>query len=64
MWFKFSILRQLAAFNRSAGIPRSTLLMLVSTFAGQENIRKSYQAAIENEYRFFSYGDAMLITRR
>jgi S-adenosylmethionine:tRNA ribosyltransferase-isomerase len=38
--------------------------MLVNTFALQENIRKSYQAAIENEYRFFSCGDAMLITRR
>jgi len=38
--------------------------MLVSTFALQENIRKSYQAAIENEYRFFSYGDAMFISAR
>ena len=38
--------------------------MLVSAIAGQENIRKSYQAAIENEYRFFSDDDAMLITRR
>ena len=37
--------------------------MLVSAFAEQENIRKPYQAAIENEYRFFSDDDAMLITR-
>jgi len=63
MWFRFSILRQVAAFNRSAGILGSNLLMLVSAIAGQENIRKSYQAAIENEYRFFSDDDAMLIIR-
>ena len=40
----------------------STLMMLVSAFAGAENIRRAYQVAIEEEYRFFSYGDAMLIT--
>jgi S-adenosylmethionine:tRNA ribosyltransferase-isomerase len=44
-------------------LPRSTLLMLVSAFAGRENIRKAYAHAIEKRYRFFSYGDAMLIER-
>lgn len=43
-------------------LPESTLIMLVSAFAGRENILKAYQQAIENEYRFFSYGDAMFIT--
>jgi len=42
-------------------LPRSTLLMLVSAFAGRENILKAYQAAIEEGYRFYSFGDAMLI---
>lgn len=41
--------------------PESTLLMLVSAFAGRENILSAYKQAIENRYRFFSYGDAMLI---
>lgn len=44
-------------------LPESTLLMLVSAFAGYDNIMKAYQHAIEQEYRFFSYGDAMLLTR-
>lgn len=43
-------------------LPRSTLLMLVSAFAGEQLIRKAYQAAIDHEYRFYSFGDAMLIT--
>jgi S-adenosylmethionine:tRNA ribosyltransferase-isomerase len=42
-------------------LPRSTLLMLVSALAGHENIMRAYQHAIENTYRFYSYGDAMLI---
>jgi S-adenosylmethionine:tRNA ribosyltransferase-isomerase len=42
-------------------LPRSTLLMLVSAFAGRENISAAYQAAIEREFRFYSFGDAMLI---
>ncbi len=42
-------------------LPRSTLLMLVSAFAGIENIRRAYRHAVEHRYRFFSYGDAMLI---
>ena len=43
-------------------LPKSTLLMLVSAFAGYEEIRAAYAHAIANEYRFFSYGDAMLLT--
>ncbi len=42
-------------------LPRSTLLMLVSAFAERETILDTYQAALEEEYRFFSFGDAMLI---
>jgi S-adenosylmethionine:tRNA ribosyltransferase-isomerase len=42
-------------------LPKSTLLMLVSAFAGKDNIDKAYQEAIKEKYRFFSYGDAMLI---
>jgi len=42
-------------------LPGSTLLMLVSAFAGRENVLAAYRHAIEREYRFFSYGDAMFI---
>jgi len=42
-------------------LPKSTLLMLVTAFAGKENITKAYQEAIEQRYRFYSFGDAMLI---
>ncbi|MBY4867959.1 tRNA preQ1(34) S-adenosylmethionine ribosyltransferase-isomerase QueA [Burkholderia anthina] len=45
-------------------LPKSTLLMLVSAFAGVETIRAAYRHAIDARYRFFSYGDAMLLTRR
>ncbi|WP_246796783.1 tRNA preQ1(34) S-adenosylmethionine ribosyltransferase-isomerase QueA [Burkholderia perseverans] len=45
-------------------LPKSTLLMLVSAFAGIEPIRAAYRHAIAGRYRFFSYGDAMLLTRR
>lgn len=44
-------------------LPRSTLLMLVSAFAGRERIKKAYSIAIEKKYRFYSFGDAMLIFR-
>jgi S-adenosylmethionine:tRNA ribosyltransferase-isomerase len=42
-------------------LPRSTLLMLVTAFAGQENIKRAYQEAISRQYRFYSFGDAMLV---
>ena len=45
-------------------LPRSTLLMLVSAFAGHENIMHAYRHAVEEKYRFFSYGDAMFIRRK
>jgi S-adenosylmethionine:tRNA ribosyltransferase-isomerase len=45
-------------------LPKSTLLMLVSAFAGMETIRRSYAHAIQERYRFFSYGDAMLLERK
>jgi len=44
-------------------LPRSTLLMLVSAFAGMDRIRSAYAHAIAQRYRFFSYGDAMLLER-
>ena len=44
-------------------LPKSTLLMLVSAFGGPENVRRAYRHAIEKAYRFYSYGDAMLIER-
>jgi S-adenosylmethionine:tRNA ribosyltransferase-isomerase len=43
-------------------LPESTLLMLVSAFAGREPIMAAYRHAVEQRYRFFSYGDAMLLT--
>ena len=42
-------------------LPRTTLLVLVRTFGGDELIRRAYDEAIREEYRFYSYGDAMLI---
>jgi S-adenosylmethionine:tRNA ribosyltransferase-isomerase len=45
-------------------LSESTLLMLVSAFAGQETIQKAYRAAINEKYRFFSYGDAMFIENK
>lgn len=44
-------------------LPRSTLMMLVSAFAGYDHVMALYRHAIENRYRFFSYGDAMLLQR-
>ncbi|XID93630.1 tRNA preQ1(34) S-adenosylmethionine ribosyltransferase-isomerase QueA [Paenibacillaceae bacterium WGS1546] len=43
-------------------LPRSTLVMLVSALAGRENVLNAYREAIERDYRFFSFGDAMFIT--
>ena len=45
-------------------LPESTLLMLVSAFAGYEAIMAAYRHAVTERYRFFSYGDAMFLTRR
>jgi S-adenosylmethionine:tRNA ribosyltransferase-isomerase len=45
-------------------LPESTLIMLVSAFAGQDNILKAYNSAVANQYRFFSYGDAMLLKKQ
>ncbi|MDN3453577.1 MULTISPECIES: tRNA preQ1(34) S-adenosylmethionine ribosyltransferase-isomerase QueA [unclassified Psychrobacter] len=45
-------------------LPKSTLLMLVSAFSGKASIENAYQHAIEKEYRFFSYGDAMLLDKK
>jgi len=44
-------------------LPESSLIMLVSAFAGRETILKSYQHAVDNGYRFYSYGDSMFIDR-
>jgi S-adenosylmethionine:tRNA ribosyltransferase-isomerase len=58
--FKFNVVdRLLTNFH----LPKSSLLMLVSAFGGVENIRRAYAHAIQERYRFFSYGDAMLIER-
>jgi S-adenosylmethionine:tRNA ribosyltransferase-isomerase len=45
-------------------LPKSTLMMLVSAFAGMDSIRRAYAHAVAQRYRFFSYGDAMFLTRR
>lgn len=45
-------------------LPESTLIMLVSAFAGYENTMNAYQEAVKQQYRFFSYGDAMFITKQ
>ena len=42
-------------------LPQSSLLMLVSAFAGRENVLAAYRHAVEAQYRFFSYGDCMFI---
>jgi S-adenosylmethionine:tRNA ribosyltransferase-isomerase len=45
-------------------LPESTLLMLVSAFSGKEHIENAYKVAIDEKYRFFSYGDAMFLTKQ
>ena len=45
-------------------LPESTLLILVSAFAGREPVLAAYEAAVAERYRFFSYGDAMFLTPR
>lgn len=54
-------LRVVAALLTNFHLPRSTLLMLVSAFAGREQILAAYQEAVNERYRFYSFGDAMLV---
>ncbi len=56
--------RSVDAMITNFHLPQSTLLMLVSAFAGKEAVLKAYSEAVEQGYRFFSYGDAMLLTRK
>lgn len=56
--YKFNVVQGLIT---NFHLPKSTLLMLVSAFAGKDFIFKAYQEAIKNKYRFFSYGDCMFI---
>jgi S-adenosylmethionine:tRNA ribosyltransferase-isomerase len=58
--YRFHIVERLVT---NFHLPKSTLLMLVSAFAGMDNIRRAYEHAVARRYRFFSYGDAMLIER-
>lgn len=58
--FEFKVVNRLLT---NFHLPKSTLLMLVSAFGGQQTIARAYRHAIEQRYRFFSYGDAMLIER-
>jgi S-adenosylmethionine:tRNA ribosyltransferase-isomerase len=56
--FKF---RVVGALLTNFHLPKSTLLMLVAAFAGRENVLKAYAHAVEEKYRFFSYGDCMFV---
>ena len=58
--FRFRVVDRLVT---NFHLPRSTLMMLVSAFAGHAHVMALYRHAIESRYRFFSYGDAMLLTR-
>jgi S-adenosylmethionine:tRNA ribosyltransferase-isomerase len=55
------VFRVVNALITNFHLPRSSLLMLVAAFAGRERILAAYREAIERRYRFYSYGDAMLI---
>ena len=59
--FRFGVIDKLLT---NFHLPKSTLLMLVSAFAGKAAIEQAYQHAIDNQYRFFSYGDAMLLDKK
>ena len=56
--------RQVDLLLTNFHLPKSTLMMLVSAFAGYEHVMGLYRHAVESRYRFFSYGDAMLLARR
>ena len=58
--FRFQVVDRLIT---NFHLPRSTLLMLVCAFGGLEPVRRAYRHAIEQGYRFYSYGDAMLVER-
>lgn len=58
--FQFRIVQRLLT---NFHLPRSTLLMLVAAFAGLDNVMRAYRHAVQERYRFFSYGDAMLLER-
>jgi S-adenosylmethionine:tRNA ribosyltransferase-isomerase len=58
--FEFKLVRRLLT---NFHLPKSTLLMLACAFGGKEKVLNAYHHAVQNEYRFFSYGDAMLIER-
>jgi len=58
--YKFKVVKQIFTNFHT---PESTLLVLVSAFAGKENIENAYREAIEKKYKFFSYGDAMFLTQ-
>ena len=51
------------AFSTNFHLPKSTLVMLVSAFAGREFVLDAYKHAVQERYRFFSFGDAMFVTR-
>jgi len=59
--FRFRVVDRLVT---NFHLPKSTLLMLVSAFSGTDLIRRAYAHAVAGRYRFFSYGDAMLLDRR
>jgi S-adenosylmethionine:tRNA ribosyltransferase-isomerase len=56
--YKFKVLDNLIT---NFHLPESTLIMLVSALAGRENVLNAYKIAVDNKYRFFSFGDAMFI---
>jgi S-adenosylmethionine:tRNA ribosyltransferase-isomerase len=55
------IFRAVDAMLTNFHLPRSTLIMLVSAFAGRERLLSAYELAVQQGYRFYSFGDAMLI---
>ena len=56
--YKFKVVDRLIT---NFHLPESTLIMLVSTLAGKENVLNAYDIAVKNKYRFFSFGDAMFV---